>query len=82
MSEVMPEIGTELGEVNGVFSDIVMNAGKIGTTSFVFNSSGEETEKYWQKQSAVAEQRMNDNFPDIPVGKFSSASRSFVSEHS
>jgi division protein CdvB (Snf7/Vps24/ESCRT-III family) len=82
MSDIMPEIGTELGEVNGVFSDIVLNAGKIGDTSFVFNSSGEETENILAEASAVAEQRMNDNFPDIPVGKFSSASRSFVSEHS
>ena len=39
MSDIMPEIGTELGEVNGVFSDIVMNAGKINDTSFAFNSS-------------------------------------------
>jgi division protein CdvB (Snf7/Vps24/ESCRT-III family) len=82
MSDIMPEIGTELGEVNGVFSDIVMNAGKIGDTSFAFNSSGEETENILAEASAVAEQRMTDNFPDIPVGKFSSASRSYVNEHS
>jgi division protein CdvB (Snf7/Vps24/ESCRT-III family) len=82
MSEIMPDLHTELGEVNGVFRDIVMNAGKIGDTSFVLNSSGEETENILAEASAVAEQRMNDNFPDIPVGKFSNASRSFVSEHS
>jgi division protein CdvB (Snf7/Vps24/ESCRT-III family) len=82
MSDIMPDIRTELGEVNGVFGDIVMNAGKIGDTSFVLNSSGEETENILAEASAVAEQRMNDNFPDIPVGKFSNASRSYVSEHS
>jgi division protein CdvB (Snf7/Vps24/ESCRT-III family) len=84
MSDVMPDIRTELGEVNGVFGDIVMNAGKIGDTSFVLNSTGdgEETENILAEASAVAEQRMNDNFPDIPMGKFSNASRSYVSEHS
>ena len=82
MSDIMPDIRTELGEVNGVFGDIVMNAGKIGDTSFVLNSGGEETENILAEASAVAEQRMNDNFPDIPVGKFSNASRSYVSEHS
>jgi division protein CdvB (Snf7/Vps24/ESCRT-III family) len=84
MSDIMPDIRTELGEVNGVFGDIVMNAGRIGDTSFVLNSSGdgEETENILAEASAVAEQRMNDNFPDIPMGKFSNASRSYVSEHS
>jgi division protein CdvB (Snf7/Vps24/ESCRT-III family) len=84
MSDIMPDIRTELGQVNGVFGDIVMNAGKIGDTSFVLNSNsdGEETENILAEASAVAEQRMNDNFPDIPMGKFSNASRSYVSEHS
>jgi division protein CdvB (Snf7/Vps24/ESCRT-III family) len=82
MSDIMPDIRAELGEVNGVFGDIVMNAGKIGDTSFVLNSSGEETENILAEASAVAEQRMNDNFPDIPVGKFSNTSRSYVNEHS
>ena len=84
MSDIMPDIRTELGEVNGVFGDIVMNAGKIGDTSFVLNSNGdgEETENILAEASAVAEQRMNDNLPDIPMGKFSNASRSYVSEHS
>jgi division protein CdvB (Snf7/Vps24/ESCRT-III family) len=84
MSDIMPDIRTELGQVNGVFGDIVMNAGKIGDTSFVLNSNsdGEETENILAEASAVAEQRMNDNFPDIPMGKFSNASRSYVGEHS
>lgn len=84
MSDIMPDIRTELGEVNGVFGDIVMNAGRIGDTSFVLNCNGdgEETENILAEASAVAEQRMNDNFPDIPMGKFSNASRSYVSEHS
>jgi division protein CdvB (Snf7/Vps24/ESCRT-III family) len=82
MSDIMPDIRAELGEVNGVFGDIVMNAGKIGDTSFVLNSSGEETENILAEASAVAEQRMHDNFPDIPVGKFSNTSRSYVNEHS
>jgi len=84
MSDIMPDIRTELGEVNGVFGDIVMNAGKIGDTSLMLNSNGdgEETENILAEASAVAEQRMNDNFPDIPMGKFSNASRSYVGEHS
>ena len=82
MSNMMPEIDTELGEINGVFNDIVMNAGEIGNTPFAFNASGEETDKILAEANAVAEQRINDNFPDIPVGTFGRASRSTVNEHS
>jgi len=82
MSDVMPEIDTELGEINGVFNDIVMNAGEIGTTSFALNAGGEESDKILAEANAVAEQRISDNFPDIPMGTFGRASRSFVNEHS
>ncbi len=68
LSGVMPEVDRELGEINGVFSDIMMSAGSMGNTSFAFDASGEEVDKILAEAGAVAEQRMNDSFPDVPVG--------------
>jgi division protein CdvB (Snf7/Vps24/ESCRT-III family) len=68
LSGVMPEVDRELGEINGVFSDIMMNAGSMGNTSFAFDASGEEVDRILAEAGAVAEQRMNDSFPDVPVG--------------
>lgn len=82
LSGVMPEVDTELGEINGVFSDIITNAGNIGNASLALDASGEDVDKILAEASAVAEQRMNDNFPDIPLGSFNSDSRSAVDEHS
>jgi division protein CdvB (Snf7/Vps24/ESCRT-III family) len=81
---VMPEVDTELGEINGVFTEIMMNAGSIGNTSIAFDTSGEDVNKILSEASAVAEQRTNDNFPDVPMGSFSgnSSSRSSIGEHS
>jgi division protein CdvB (Snf7/Vps24/ESCRT-III family) len=76
MSHVMPEMDIELGEINGAFNDIVMNVGEIGNTSFPFSSGGEDTDKILAEANAIAEQRINDNFPDIPVGGYNRASRS------
>ncbi len=76
MSQVMPEMDVELGEINGAFNDIVMNVGEIGNTSFTFSSGGEDTDKILAEANAIAEQRINDNFPDIPVGGYNGASRS------
>src|SRR5688500_6581461 len=67
-SGVMPEVDRELGEINGVFSDIVMRAGSMGSTSFAFDASGEEVDKILAEAGAVAERRMTDSFPDVPVG--------------
>jgi len=71
LSGVMPEVDRELGEINGVFSDIMMSAGSMGNTSFAFDASGEEVDKILAEAGAVAEQRMTDSFPDVPVGSSS-----------
>lgn len=81
LSGVMPEVDRELGEINGVFSDIMMSAGSMGNTSFAFDAAGEEVDKILAEAGAVAEQRMNESFPDIPVGS-SSGYRSSAGENS
>lgn len=81
LSGVMPEVDRELGEINGVFSDIMMSAGSMGNTSFAFDAAGEDVDRILAEAGAVAEQRMNDSFPDVPVGS-SSGYRSSAGENS
>jgi division protein CdvB (Snf7/Vps24/ESCRT-III family) len=80
LAGVMPEVDRELGEINGVFSDIMMSAGSMGNASFAFDASGEEVDKILAEAGAVAETRMSENFPDVPVG--STGSRTSAGEHS
>ena len=80
LAGVMPEVDRELGEINGVFSDIMMSAGSMGNTSFAFDASGEEVDKILAEAGAVAETRMSENFPDVPVG--SGSSRAYAGENS
>jgi len=80
LSGVMPEVDRELGEINGVFSDIMMTAGSTGNASLAFDASGEEVERILSEAGAVAEQRMSDNFPEVPIG--SSGGPRSVSEQS
>ncbi len=82
LSSVMPEVDTELGEINGVFSDIMMNAGNISNNSFAFDASGEDVDRIMAEAGAVAESRMNASLPDIPTGSFSSSTRTSIDEHS
>lgn len=81
MSGVIPE----LGEINRVFSDIMMNGGSIdnNNTSFTFDAGDEDVDRILVDAGAVAEHRMNENFPDVPVeSSFSNGSKSFMGEHS
>ncbi|HEY8139503.1 MAG TPA: Snf7 family protein [Nitrososphaera sp.] len=82
LSGVMPEVDRELGEINGVFSDIMMSAGSMGNNSFAFDASGEEVDKILAEAGAVAEQRMSDSFPDVPVGSSAGSFRTSAGEHS
>jgi division protein CdvB (Snf7/Vps24/ESCRT-III family) len=79
LAGVMPEVDRELGEINSVFSDIMMSAGSMGSTTFAVDASGEEVERIMSEAGAVAEQRMSESFPEVPVG---SATARSVGEHS
>jgi division protein CdvB (Snf7/Vps24/ESCRT-III family) len=84
LSGVVPDVDLELGEINGVFGDIMMNAGDIANMSFAFDASGgEDVDRIVAEASAVAEQRMSESFPDVPIGSFGkNGSRSSIGEHS
>src|ERR671924_1247453 len=82
LAGVMPEVDRELGEINGVFSDIMMSAGSLGHTSFAFDAGGEEVDRILAEAGAVAEQRMGESFPDVPIGSYSSSGvRASAGEH-
>jgi division protein CdvB (Snf7/Vps24/ESCRT-III family) len=81
LSGVMPEVDRELGEINGVFSDIMMSAGSMSNTSFAFDASGEEVDRILAEAGAVAEQRMTDSFPDVPIGSSSGSKTGTTSEN-
>ena len=84
LSGVVPEVDTQLGEINGVFTDIMTSAAGIGNTSIAYDASSEEVDKILSEAGAVAEQRVNENFPDVPIGSYGrgSSSRSSIGEHS
>jgi division protein CdvB (Snf7/Vps24/ESCRT-III family) len=82
LAGVMPEVDRELGEINGVFSDIMMSAGSMGNNSFAFDASGEEVDRILAEAGAVAEQRMSESFPDVPIGSSAGSFRTSAGEHS
>jgi division protein CdvB (Snf7/Vps24/ESCRT-III family) len=63
---VLPEAESEIGEISGLLSSILVDAGTVGGYSLNFEAANEEAEKVLAEASAVAEQRMKEKFPEIP----------------
>ncbi len=63
---VLPEAESEIGEISGLLSSILVDAGTVGGYSLNFEAANEDAEKILSEASAVAEQRMKDKFPEIP----------------
>ena len=81
LTGLMPNVDTELGEISDVFSDIMVNANSTSDIGFALNPSGGDMNNILAEASIVAEQRVTDNFPDVPMGTFNSNSRSSIGEH-
>ena len=81
LTGLMPNVDSELGEINDVFSDIMANANSTSDIGFALNPSGGDMNNILAEASIVAEQRVTDNFPDVPMGTFNRNSRSSIGEN-
>ncbi|PUA32327.1 MAG: hypothetical protein B7O98_06615 [Zestosphaera tikiterensis] len=67
IKSVLPEIGIELGEVQEMLQETLMEAGEmigVGSTSMY---SSPEARKILEEAKVVAEQRMKEAFPALPA---------------
>src|SRR3990172_4139119 len=67
LTSVLPEAEGEIGEISGLLSSILVDAGQLGGSTLNFEAANEEAEKVLAEASAVAEQRMKEKFPDLPA---------------
>ena len=81
LTGLMPNVDSELGEINDVFSDIMVNANSTSDIGFALNPSGGDMNNILAEASIVAEQRVTDNFPDVPMGTFNRNARSSIGEN-
>jgi division protein CdvB (Snf7/Vps24/ESCRT-III family) len=65
---VLPEAEGELGSIGDLLSGLMFEAGTSSGMSLNFDSVNEDAAKILSEAATVAEQRVNQNFPDLPVG--------------
>ena len=64
---VLPEAESEIGEISGLLSSILVDAGTVGGYSLNFEAANEDAERILAEASAVAETRMKEKFPEVPA---------------
>ena len=64
---VLPEAEREIGEISGLLSSILVDASATEGLSLNFDAANEEAQRVLEEASVVAEQRMRESFPEIPV---------------
>jgi len=64
---LVPEAEREIGEISGLLSGILVDAGNLNPGELKFEPTSEEAEKVIEEAGAIVEQRMRAKFPDIPL---------------
>jgi division protein CdvB (Snf7/Vps24/ESCRT-III family) len=66
LAGVVPEISYELGTIGETLNDLVMEAGHATGSNYSFETYGTESQNILSEASTVAEQRMKEEFPELP----------------
>jgi division protein CdvB (Snf7/Vps24/ESCRT-III family) len=68
MCGVLPEAESELGDIGNMLSGLMFEAGTTSGMSLNFENVNEDASKILAEAATVAEQRVSQNFPDLPTG--------------
>jgi division protein CdvB (Snf7/Vps24/ESCRT-III family) len=68
LGTALPEADREIGEISGLLSSVLIDAGTTAGVSLNFDAANEDAQKVLEEAAAVAEQRMKESFPEIPAG--------------
>lgn len=71
LSLALPQADREISEISGLLSTVLVDASTTSGISLNFDAANEDAQKVLEEASAVAEQRMKEDFPEIPIGVFS-----------
>ncbi len=65
--DIIPEVANELGEVHGLLNDTLIETGDVEAKDFDAEALDDESKRVLEESSAIAEQRIKEQFPELPV---------------
>jgi division protein CdvB (Snf7/Vps24/ESCRT-III family) len=64
---IIPEVSQELEEINSVLNDTLIETGEVTGANVAIDAGSEEAKKILEEATAVAEQKMSESFPELPI---------------
>jgi division protein CdvB (Snf7/Vps24/ESCRT-III family) len=65
ISGIVPQVATELDEVNNLLGDLTDEAGDVTTNTIPIETNDDEARKVLEETGLIAEQKVRDHFPDL-----------------
>jgi division protein CdvB (Snf7/Vps24/ESCRT-III family) len=64
---VVPQVATELDEINTLLGDLTVETGEVNSTSSISTEASDaEAKKILEETGMIAEERLHEHFPDLP----------------
>lgn len=73
---IVPQVASELDEVNGLLGDLTDESGEVISTNIPIETTDAEAKKVLEETGLIAEQRLRDQFPDLPTIELQSSTKS------
>ena len=65
ISGIVPQVATELDEVNNLLGDLTDEAGDVTANNIAIEANDDEAKKVLEETGLIAEQKVRDHFPDL-----------------
>ena len=75
ISGIVPQVATELDEVNNLLGDLTDEAGDVTTNTISIETNDDEARKVLEETGLIAEQKVRDHFPDLSAVQSSQQAR-------
>lgn len=66
LESLVPDAEREIGEISGLLSGILVEAGQIAPTELNFDITNEDAERVLEEAGVIARNNLRDKFPDVP----------------
>lgn len=63
---IVPQVATELEEVNNMLGDLTYEAGEVTTENIPIETSDAEAKKVLEETGVIAEEKLREHFPELP----------------
>lgn len=64
---IVPQVATELEEVNSLLGDLTYEAGEVTSSSTTIEATDADARQVLEETGLIAEQKLRDHFPELPT---------------